>query len=169
MTSASHRCSPGSATPDTVRRGRRRRRPRSRRSAACCCTTCTPWPDWCSWRSWCAGSTASYRDGRSGSASSLSSGTGTVFNPHNLNKFGSFLLILTGRFLADEAVRGGRARVGFEAGHLRPLQVGAEPRVAGLTGQPAQAGVGEGGRVLPAPVGHVDLPQTHPGRQHLRG
>lgn len=86
-----------------------------------------------------------------------------MFNPHNLNKFDSFLLILTGRFLADEAVRGGRARVGFEAGHLRPLQVGAEPRVAGLTGQPAQAGVGEGGRVLPAPVGHVDLPQTHPG------
>lgn len=42
-------------------------------------------------------------------------------------------------------------------------QVAAEARVAGLAGQPLQAGVGEGGHVLPAPVGHVDLAQPHPG------
>lgn len=51
---------------------------------------------------------------------------------------------LTGRFLADEAVAGGRAGVGFETGHVGSLQVGAEARVAGLSGQPSQAGVGEG-------------------------
>ena len=71
----SYRYSPGSATPDTVRRGRRWRRPRSRRSAACCCTTCTPWPGWCSWRSWCVKSRASYRDEHSDSVDSLSSRT----------------------------------------------------------------------------------------------
>lgn len=51
---------------------------------------------------------------------------------------------LTGRFFADEAVAGGRAGVGFQTGHLGSLQVGAEARVAGLSGQPSQAGVGEG-------------------------
>lgn len=29
--------------------------------------------------------------------------------------------LLTCRFLTDEAIGGGRARVGFEPGHLRPL------------------------------------------------
>lgn len=77
--------------------------------------------------------------------------------------------ILTRRFLTDEAVGGGRARVGFESGHLCPLQEGAEARVAGFPGEPAQAAVGEGGHVLPAPVGHVDLPQAHPGGQTLQG
>lgn len=71
----SYHCSPGSATPDTVHRGRRWRTPRSRRSAACCCTTCTPWPGWCSWRSWCVKSRASYRDEHSDSVDSLSSRT----------------------------------------------------------------------------------------------
>lgn len=77
--------------------------------------------------------------------------------------------ILTCRFLTYEAVGGGRAWVGFESSHLRPLQVGAEARVAGLPGEPAQAAVGEGGHVLPAPVGHIDFPQTHPGGQTLQG
>lgn len=74
---------------------------------------------------------------------------------------------LTRGFLTDEAVGGGGARVGPEARRLRLLQVGAEAGVTGLAGQPAQAAVGEGGRVLPAPVRHVDLPQAHPGRQPL--
>lgn len=51
--------------------------------------------------------------------------------------------LLTRGFFAYEAVRGGCARVGPEARHLRLLQVGAETRVAGLAGQPAQAAVGE--------------------------
>lgn len=76
---------------------------------------------------------------------------------------------LTGRFFTDEAVAGGRAGVGFETGHVGSLQVGAEARVAGLSGQPSQAGVGEGWHVLPAPVRHVDLPQADPGRQRLQG
>jgi len=39
---------------------------------------------------------------------------------------------LTGSFFTDEAVGRGGARVGPQAGHLRLLQVGTEPRVAGL-------------------------------------
>lgn len=71
-------------------------------------------------------------------------------------------------FFTNEAVRGGSARIGPKPRHLRFLQVGAETGVAGLTGQPAQAAVGEGAHVLPAPVRHVDLPQTHPRRQPLQ-
>lgn len=186
----SYHCSPGSATPDTVHRGRRWRTPKSRRSAACCCTTCTPWPGWCSWRSWCVKSRASYRDEHSDSVDSLSSRTKRERQTINSELYWSqnklwpseflqphpppalFLLrsfFLTGRFFTDEAVAGGRAGVGFETGHVGSLQVGAEARVAGLSGQPSQAGVGEGWHVLPAPVRHVDLPQAHPGRQRLQG
>ena len=77
--------------------------------------------------------------------------------------------VLTGGFFTDQAVGGGGAGVGFEPGGLRPLQVGAEARVAGLARRPPQAGVGEGRRVLPAPVRHVDLPQADPGSQPLQG
>lgn len=71
-------------------------------------------------------------------------------------------------FFTNEAVCGGRARIGPQPRHLGLLQVGAEAGVAGLAGQPAQAAVGEGTHVLPAPVRHVDLPQAHPWRQPLQ-
>lgn len=41
-------------------------------------------------------------------------------------------------------------------------QVPTKTSVTGLARQPLQRGVGEGGHILPAPVGHIDLPQTHP-------
>lgn len=69
---------------------------------------------------------------------------------------------LTSSFFTDEAVSSGCARIGPEPRLLRLLQVGTEARVTGLTGQPAQAAVGEGRHVLPTPVGHVDFPQSHP-------
>lgn len=59
---------------------------------------------------------------------------------------------LTSSFFTDEAVGSGSAWICPKARHLRLLQVGTEARVTGLTGQPAQAAVGEGGHVLPAPV-----------------
>lgn len=71
-------------------------------------------------------------------------------------------------FFTNEPVRGGRARIGPQPQHLGLLQVGAEAGVAGFAGQPAQAAVGEGTHVLPAPVRHVDLPQAHPRRQPLQ-
>ena len=76
---------------------------------------------------------------------------------------------LTDVLLADEALGLGGAGVGPEAPQQRLLQVGTEARVVGLPGQPAQAAVGEGRHVLPAPVRHVDLPQAHPGGQRLQG
>ena len=59
---------------------------------------------------------------------------------------------LTSSFFTDEAVGSCSAWIGFESRHLRLLQVGTETRVTGLSGQPAQAAVGEGGHVLPTPV-----------------
>ena len=56
------------------------------------------------------------------------------------------------------------AGLSLQPGGRRLGQVATEPGVAGLPGQPLQGGVGEGGHVLPAPVGHVDFPQPHPGR-----
>lgn len=66
--------------------------------------------------------------------------------------------------LAQAAVHRVDAGLRLQAAGRRLGQVSAEARVAGLAGQPLQAGVGEGRHVLPAPVGHVDLPQPHPGR-----
>jgi len=74
---------------------------------------------------------------------------------------------LTGGLLTDESGGGLGAGVGLEACGVRLLQGSAEARVAGLPGEPAQAGVGEGRGILPAPVRHVDLPQTHPGGKRL--
>ncbi len=178
--SPSHQHSPGSATQDTVHRGRRWHTPKSRRSVAYCHTTCTPWPGWCSWHSWCAESRASYRDEHPDSVDSLSNGTnGERARDKSLDvgweviywriKFrGSPFLahsfFLTSRFFTDQAVGGGRAGVGFKTSHLCPLQVCTEAWVAGLSRQPSQAGVGEWWRVLPAPVGYIDLPQANPGR-----
>lgn len=76
-------------------------------------------------------------------------------------------MFLTSGFLTDQPVCGGRAGIRFESSHLRPLQGGTEARVAGLSRQPAHTRVGEGWRILPAPVGHVDLPQADPRRQRL--
>lgn len=219
----SHQNSPGSATPDTVHRGRRWRTLRSRHSAEYCCTTCTPWDGWCSWHRWCAESRASYRFERFDSVDSLSNNTTAGFKDdgrkevisrdlhsvtiiirvkliitsssvskenHNhfvwrrkqspqfesvlwINFFTKTILPLpfhlssfplTSRFFTDEAVGGGRAGVGLETGHLRLLHVGTKSRIAGLSRQPSQAGVGEGWQVFPAPVWHVDLPQPNPGR-----
>lgn len=56
------------------------------------------------------------------------------------------------------------AGLGLQAAGRRLGQVAAEAGVAGLAGQPLQTGVGEGRHVLPAPVGHVDLPEPDPGR-----
>lgn len=75
---------------------------------------------------------------------------------------------LTSSFLTDEAVGGGSAGIRSQARHQGFLQVSTEPRVTRLTRKPAQAAVGEGRHVLPAPVGHVDFPQTHPRRQTLK-
>ncbi len=41
-------------------------------------------------------------------------------------------------------------------------QVPTKTSITGLARQPLQRGIGEGGHVFPAPVGDIDLPQTHP-------
>lgn len=66
--------------------------------------------------------------------------------------------------LAQAAVHRVDAGLRLQAAGRRLGQVAAEACVTGLAGQPLQAGVGEGRHVLPAPVGHVDLPEPHPGR-----
>lgn len=66
--------------------------------------------------------------------------------------------------LAQAPVHRVDAGLRLQAAGRRLGQVAAEASVAGLAGQPLQAGVGEGRHVLPAPVGHVDLPKAHPGR-----
>lgn len=65
-------------------------------------------------------------------------------------------------FFTDKAVHHGRARVGFQAGHRSPLQVGAEPRIVWLAREPLQCGVGKRRHVFPSPVGYVDLAQAYP-------
>lgn len=66
--------------------------------------------------------------------------------------------------LTHAAVHRVDAGLGLQAAGRWFSQVATESGVAGLPGQPLKAGVGERGHVLPAPVGHVDLPESHPGR-----
>lgn len=66
--------------------------------------------------------------------------------------------------LAQAAVDRVDAALRLQAAGRRLGQVAAEAGVAGLAGEPLQAGVGERRHVLPAPVGHIDLPQPHPRR-----
>lgn len=148
-------------TPCTVRRGRRPRRRWSRRTASCCCTTCTRswcWCTRCRWTSWHRASGRVWRCGwlrktqqwRVSSSPGVSRGAREHRDPTWP--------------LAQAPVHRVDAGLRLQAAGRRLGQVAAEARVAGLARQPLQAGVGEGRHVLPAPVGHIDFPEPHPGR-----
>lgn len=153
-------------TPCTVRRGRRPRRRWSPRTASCCCTTCTRSWCWCTRCSWPAGRRASGTAWRCGWLRSRGQarvnqtrGRGIPQGPRPPKPRPHPTWPL-----AQAPVDGVDAGLRLQAAGGGLGQVAAEARVAGLAGQPLQAGVGEGGHVLPAPVGHVDLAQPHPGR-----